>query len=280
MSNNWYRNQQRFDKQARASSEHVLGPEREAFAEAMAVVATCLDTVRASRAADLPTKRKIALTTHAFNLLWSAWDAALAGRYDAAANHWRSINETSDLLLALFVDPSFADRMRGRKEDVRSARRVIRDGSKKLGANDAKQWLTQRQRTIKSLNPFSHVSFEATGMALGIGIQDGKKIGVLRPGGVPAKPTLKLSAGHLAYDAVDLSAVTSHAFGGIVGINERWRTRVRVFGEEAIAAVRRELDGLDIPPGEIQKIILLRSDEEPPDPALVGTVIAPEVNDG
>lgn len=270
--NEWYDRQKRFDAESRRTAESVLGPEANVFADSMAMITHCLDRVAiAGPPNDLPTKRKIALTVHAFNLLWSAWDATLAGRYDAAASHWRSIEETGDFLMALYADPSCAERMGDQDWDVHRARRVVTNAMEKDEKGKGREWLAKIRESSRGTQPFSHISLEAQGMTLGIVTQDGKKIGVLRPGGAPAYPTLRLAAVYLAFDAVMLLGVVAVAFSDVRGLEDLWEGRVRGLTQSWSAVVRRELQAMSVPTGEMDSIVLLRSDEAPPDPVVMAS---------
>ena len=278
MVNDWYQHQKNWDAKSRRASELLLGAEGEVFARAMAATALCLDAVASTVPQDLATKRKISLANHAFNLLWSAWDAVLTGRYDAAASQWRSIDEASDFLMALYADPSFAEQMGGPRMDLRAARRLVRKNLDKLEKGQGKAWLAQRLQTSKSVQPFSHVSLEATGVALAIGTQDGQKIGILRPGGVTSKWTLRLIASNLALAAVGQMMVVAVTFADVSGMESIWEDHVRGVSEKWAEAVSKELRAMNIPQGEIEKIVLVRSDEEPPDPVGEATEAVLEVD--
>lgn len=261
----WYEHQKRYDTEARIASEAVLGRELHVFVTAMEVTARSLDLARESGPeADIALKRKIGLATNAFNLLWSAWDAALAGRYSAAANHWRSIDETCDLLRAIELEPAFADRMGGNKAYVRSARRIIRDGmARNIGGG--REWLQSRQSTAKILQPFSHVSVEATGMALGLAEHEGRKVGVLRPGGVPARKSLKLHASCLASDAVRLALAVTSSLTEVTTVQTVYEEEVPNLVSWANTTLAEELASEPRgPSSETEVIILLASTDEPP----------------
>ena len=271
-SNDWYEHQKHSDAQSRKAAESILGPEANVFADSMAMIAHCLDIVAISGPPnDLPTKRKIGFAIHAFNLLWSAWDATLAGRYDAAASHWRSIEETPDFLMALYADPSCAERMGNQGWGVGKARQIVKKGMDKEEQGKGREWLASKLESSRGIQPFSHISLEAQGMALGIGTQAGKKIGVLRPGGVLAYPTLRLAAGHLAFDAVILLGAVAVAFSDVRGLEDLWEGRVRRLSQSWSDVISRELQSMNVPSGAMDSIVLLRSDEAPPDPAAVAS---------
>src|SRR5438128_2141028 len=106
----WYEEQKERDAKARNLSESMLGPETVVFSQAMEQIARCLDIVFASdQINDLVIKRQIGHAQLAFNLLLAAWDQMLAGRYNAASQLERTIDELSDFLQALFIKPDLVD---------------------------------------------------------------------------------------------------------------------------------------------------------------------------
>ena len=267
--NDWYRHQRAFDAMARDSSEVVLGAEADIYAEAMGLTAQFIDaTANRDDFNSLTVKRMLGAATHSFNLLCSAWDSTLTGRYGAAASHQRSINETPDLLKGLYIEPAFAEQMTGTESDVKRARRIVRDAYTRAGSPEAKTFISERQRHIKTLHPFSHLTFEAMGVALGIGVIGGQKVGVLRAGGAPAHKSLFGLARILALDAVELTGVVAVVLGEenvTAGpVPELFRKAGRLIGDD--------LDQEEILTGEMERFLLVRSDEKPPHPDRVPEV--------
>lgn len=257
----WYNHQREFDVKARLASESVLGVERGTFGTAMGQFANILDrAIEQAPHYDLATKRNIPLAVHAFNLLWSAWDAALAGRYDAAASYRRSIAEVSDLLMAIYVEPDFAEQMKGDTRDIKRARRIFRNALEKHTAGTGANWMKKRLDAAKGVQPFSHVSFEAISAGFGIGTQDGSKIGALRPGGVPSGPTLRVMACELASNALELLAVVA------VALSNPQAEELRKQAIEMSTQLSSQLKSIsiDVPDGEMKALFLLRSIEHAP----------------
>ena len=271
--NDWYEHQKQFDTLARASSEGLIEKEQRVFADGMSSIANCFDSAIELQPIpnDLVTKRKLGLISHGFNLLWSAWDAVLAGRCDAAVNHWRSIEEIPDFLLSLVAEPSCAERWAEPEWNVAAARRVVRKGLESEMSGTGKEWLKRRQRAAKSVQALSHVSIQAQGMGLGIGTSDGVKIGVLKPGGAPSLPMLVNASRYLAISAADLAMSVSFSLSRVPGLAAMWDepTARRILSWAAAVPTATPPGSL---PGEVESIIVLRTDAEPPDPVAVAGV--------
>ena len=260
----WYQAQKERDQQARELSESVLGPLEEAFADVMDLIARCFDAaLSVGTINDLTTRRKVAVANHAFNLLWSAWDEALAGRYDAATDHWRSIDEAPDFLLALSVNPTLADDMGQTKIDIDTARRTIAKGMNRLKPGEGKRWLELRQQGAKGLQPLAHVTVEATSMALAVTMKEGKKTAILRPGGgFVAKLTLRPIAIYLVSGAISLLHGMAFAFQHIEEVDNLWETTGRDVAEKTTTTVKKQMEVFSVPSGDPFAILVLRSDEE------------------
>jgi hypothetical protein len=228
------------------------------------LLARCFDAVLSvGQINDLATRRKLAVANHAFNLLWSAWDEALAGRYDAATDHWRSIDETPDFLEALSVNPALADEMGKVKVDVETVRRTITKELNRLMPGEGKRWLNAKQQGDKGLQPLAHVTVEGTSMALAIVVKDGTKTGILRPGGgFVAWLTLRLIAIHLVSASISLLHQMAYAFQDIPEVGSLWESTGRHVVEQTAATLQKELDAFSAPKGDPSTIIILRSDEE------------------
>ena len=104
----WYKIQLDGDAAARKAANDLLGPELHAFTDAMASLTTCLDYAIAGGREEFDEKYKIAIAVHGFNHLFSAWDDALTGRFDAALGQSRKISESHDFLVALVGRPDLA----------------------------------------------------------------------------------------------------------------------------------------------------------------------------
>ena len=257
----WYERQRRRDAEGRALSESLLGPELGVFQEAMAIMTRCLGIVRASDwAGSLATRRKIQYANHAFNLLWSAWDSMLAGRYDAAAQLERSIDESSDFLMALYADPSFADDIPSTTKDVYKARRAIRDFLDGGGKGAGTEWFRRREQQAKSHQPFGHVSYETT-TSLPVTVEDGAKVAYVRPGGFVAEPTLRIDACGFAAAASAMMPIFVLAFSDIAEIEAMWR-ELPVICRRQHVVIAEQLKGLDYPAGEVDFLAFLPSDSE------------------
>lgn len=256
----WYEGQRRRDAESRKLSESLLGPEQAVFSKAMELMARCLDTVFASDQINDPViKRQIGYAQLAFNLLWAAWDQMLAGRYNAASQLERTIDELSDFLQALFINPDLADETPAGKLDVDKARRAIRDALDRRQPGTGKRWLAERRRVAKSFQPFSHVSPEAIAR-VPVAVEGGRKYAMVSLGGAVAEPTLRLFAVNLASTAMILMPAAVLAFVDIPGVESLWE-RLPGFCNNSGAELSRVLEQLQFPSGEVDHLILLPSDE-------------------
>ena len=251
----WYGEQMRVDANARSESEGLLGPEGAIFAEAMAQIAECLDyAIALGPIDDLRTKRRVALVTHTFNLIWASWNEALTGRYDVAVSHFRSIEEAPDFLMALDANPGLADAMGRAPIEIETAWRALRKDLDKLEDGKGKQWFTWRQERAKGTQPLAHVSPEVTNQSLAIRIEDNKKIGTLRLGGVVSGLNLRPLAMTIAGSAVTFLAAVVVAFHTTPSVYHLWTSRGLEFVEQSLAVLGEQLETMNAPTGEVEFI--------------------------
>ncbi len=259
--NEWYKRQRGRDDEARALSESLLGPEAEAFQEAMAVMARCLGIVSTSDwAGSLPMRRKIQYASYAFNLLWSAWDSMLAGRYNSAAQLERSIDDSSDFLMALYANPSLADEIPATTKDVYKARRTIRNFLDRGGKGAGTEWLRRREREATSHQPYGHVSHETT-TRLPVTVEEGTKVAYVRPGGFVAEPTLRIHACGLGAAAGAMMPVLVLSFSDIAEVDAMWGELPEICRRHQ-KAISEQLEGFEYPAGEVDFLAFLSSDDE------------------
>jgi len=262
----WYERQREVDRLAEQHAEQLLGPEKAIFARSMGLIATCFDEATASGPVqELPAKRRLSIAIHGFNLIWSAWHEALCGRYDAASDHWRSMEETPDFLKALYTQPSLAAERFGSGKgriDVHTARKVIRNAMNELVTGSGDRWHSEKMDGARTIQTFAHISSEAVSSALGILQENGKKVALERPGGgVVAEDSLRLAAINLAAYAIDLLLAVAVAFQDILPVDQLWEEEVKPLARDGGEMLRKELAGLSVNPGEVELIAFLRSDE-------------------
>lgn len=256
----WYEAQFERDALARAESERHLGPEASAFADAMQLTEDALAVVVSDAAvADLATKRKVSFATHGFNLLWAAWDQALAGRYDASRAYSRSISEVPDFLEALDANPHLASQMGSGKVDVEAAWRTLRARLKGDARTHALELLSQKERAHKSLQRLSHVSVEVINHALCPKSAGQAKIGVLRPGGMVSEHLLRPIAIDLACSAMELMGSTVKSFLVKDEILHLWQSRGLPTMERHASALADEVNLLQPLTGEFDRFVFIRS---------------------
>ena len=261
-SERWYVRQRERDLEARGRSESLLGPERAIFAEMMGLTANCLDAVFAGgRFDDLPSRRMIEFGNHAFNLLWSAWDEALAGRYDASRGHVRSIGESCEFLMALIADPQIADRLGDSTKDVYLARRVVKDALERGEPGAGRAHFDVMKKAHDDVQALSHVCNRAISEALPLLNVGGQTIGVVRPGGATSQIALRLVAIPLAGSAAQLFGILSGGLAEAADIEEDlWRRAVRR-AETLADELSSELGTMGTM-APMQTLYFARSDEE------------------
>jgi len=184
----------------------------------------------------------------------------LAGRYDAAAQLERPINESADFLMALYANPNLADEIPATTKDVYKARRTIRDFLDRGGKGAGTEWLRRREREAKSDQPFGHVSHQTT-TRLPVTVEEGTKVAFVRPGGFVAEPTLRIDACGLAAAAGAMMPTFVVAFSDIA--------EVAAMLDELPGICRRQhdvvagqLEAFDYPAGEVGLLAFLPSDDE------------------
>ena len=226
----WYMMQKQRDIEAAVVSETALGAEISVFVHSMALLSQMIDAAFGGGLAhDLPTKMKIGVANHAFNLIWSAWGNVLAGRYDAATDHWRSIDESPDFLGALSLKPVLAkDFLEGRVR-LKAARKVIKDERNRLKQGAGDQWV-KNQEWRHIFNRFAHVDSPGVTALLPISIEGGDPSVLVRPGGgVIHQWNLRASALCLADVALSLLFWVAYAFQEVEEVSQIWETTAREF---------------------------------------------------
>jgi len=226
----WYMIQKQRDIEATVISETALGAEKGVFVGSMALLARMLDAAFAEGLVhDLPTKVKIGVANHAFNLMWSAWINALAGRYDAAADHWRSIDESPDFLAALHLKPALAQDFLEGQVRLKMARKTIKDELNRLNEGAGEQWLGQ-QKWRHIYNRFAHIDSPGVTGLLPISTEGVEPSVLVRPGGgVIHRWNLRAAALGLAESALNLLFWVAFAFQHVDEANQIWEGEAREF---------------------------------------------------
>jgi hypothetical protein len=263
----WYRRQKARDQTSRDRSDSLLGHEKTIFLEAMDLMVKHFDAVLTAPGAhalldDLAFKRKISLIHYGFNLLWSAWDETMAGRYQTAADHWRSIDECPDFLFALEINPPLADQMTDATTiKVETARKTIH---KALNSGTESGHLMQQQKQHKDLQALSHVSVQSLGQHLPVREIGVERRSLVQLGGAVAPLTLRLHAIHLALSALTLQSAALFAFEKTVQIeHELWQITIDRIANRG-AVLQNELEGLrEATFPSAAGVYMARSDEDP-----------------
>ena len=241
----WYEMQRQRDEEALALSESIWGPEKEVFSNSMGIVSQFLDSIlEPGSVSDLVVKSKLAIATHAFNLLWSSWSEASVGRYGAATDHWRSIEESPHFLKALQINPALAPKLLLNRMDKKTAVKTIRkalDAEKPGAGRDFLQSLDYH----KELQTFSHVTHVSTQGTLPIYVdEEGAHVLVKPGGGVISEESLRRIGIYLVEAAMNLVSSTAFAFQEVEDVSRLWESEGRSLIEEGratLAAVANEL---------------------------------------
>ncbi len=267
----WYGRQRDGDRHARERSDSIMGPEKDIFLDAMHLLVSHFDAALTSDkfdilVDDLAFKRKVSLVHYGFNLLWSAWDEALAGRYQAAADHWRSIDECPDFITALEINPRLADEMTDAREiKIRTVRKTIQRALNESEPGSGTDLLRQQQKLQKDLQPLSHVSVQSLGQYLPVNDVGPERRSIVRLGGVVSQLTLRLVAIHLASAASALLTATLFGFQTVVEIeDELWKATTNRLAAHGVV-LRNELTALrEVTSRSADRLYLARSDEDMP----------------
>jgi hypothetical protein len=159
----WYETQQRMDSERRAVSLSVVQEAQSIYSTVMGWLHERLrEAVGEEPITDAALQAKLITANHAFNLICSAWEDVLSGRYEAATDHWRSVIEAPKFLLALRLNPQLASEMFKGRVSIHKAIQTIEQGlAQELRLPDKKltaKWVANFRRETKNVQGFSHVN--------------------------------------------------------------------------------------------------------------------------
>lgn len=220
----WYEYQWSSDASARLKARELLGPELAAFADAMSAMVTCLEYAVEARYEDLAEKYKVGIAVYCFNLLCSAWDDAMTGRFGPARNQVRMITESHDFLVALVGRPGLAHELENGQVKVEAALRATRDALNEEKSGAGSTWFAERTSEKNPLHDFAHLTRFAIKSGWGTTRDDDKLNGFVRPGGVITKDTLRSTTIMLAVAANSFSKALVYAFPANEKIQAFWKS--------------------------------------------------------
>jgi hypothetical protein len=146
--------------------------EAEVFSSSMAFLKSCLDQSEELVAPVSSPSLRVALAIlgQSYQYMLSLWLDLSEGRLASAAAHWRSLAEAPDFMLAASLNEDFArewadPNRRGTVKPER-ARRIIRRELNRRQGGEGDRWDQKRQQDLTALQPYSHVSSEAAGLAI------------------------------------------------------------------------------------------------------------------
>ncbi len=246
----WYIVQKQRDVEAIAKSESIMGREKHLFVDAMALLSRMVNAIFSEGLVqDLVVKVKTAVANHAFDLLWSAWTDALAGRYGAAMHHIRSIDESPDFLAALQVDPSFASKMAKGKGGVKEARAIMKRELEKFMPGLANRLEGARNwRWVH--HKFAHVTFPAIAGTLPKVGEGEQATLIVRPGGGAVhEATLRGVAICLAESALDVLRAIAFSLQDVKSVSDLWEREARAFDQDSRLALNKcaQEIGIEVP---------------------------------
>jgi len=226
----WYSDALEGDRIVREQSDGQLGDERYVFASAMNGTKWMLQLVMRDQLNDLPEKAKVLFSTHAYNLLWSAWDSTLCARYDVAMHTLRTVDECLDFIRALATEPNLATPLAKGKLDVNAARETIKNELERLKPGAGTDWgKASKGRWMQ--HKFAHATLRILGAIIPV-TAEGAAI-VVPGGGVIDQRRLRSVATALAESALDLVKVAGFGFKEEQEILDWWMNTGRQYDDEA-----------------------------------------------
>ena len=218
-SRQWYDRQNQRDRESCEKSEALLGPEQPIFHEEMSLLLGLSDAVIGAddineRLESVNFRHKVAVVHYGYNLLWSAWKEALAGRYQTATDHLRSIEECPDFLMALWLNPALSEGWTDKSSlDIDTViRRTIKRGLDTAKTSAGTDLAKRMRKIAKDVQPLSHVSVQSLSKFLPLVESHGQRVLLVRLGGAVSETTLRLVCNQLAGSATYLLGVALVAF--------------------------------------------------------------------
>ena len=251
-SREWYEYQRNSDDLARDSAESMLGAEFEAYTDAMSLIVECIDyALGANSANDLAERYKVGIAVHGFNLLWSAWDDALTGRFGVALGQGRIIYESTAFLTGLRSNPNLANEIESGQVKVKAALRAIRKAKNDESPGTGSQWFAEHTSGDSPLHDFAHFSRFAMKSGWGTVTRDGKVYGYARPGGVLTPHTLRRTACVLAGAANEFLHALVYALQDNENVQALWQSSGKAICERNLEEAREQMLRLRSPRGPL-----------------------------
>jgi hypothetical protein len=251
----WYKMAQERDRLAIQHSESILGAEMAVFVQGMGLSRTLLDFVLhgEGQVHDEALKAKMGVADRMFLLLWASWHDTLTGRYTAAAEHWRSLLEAPNFLLAFTWDPSLAERwIKGDDVKFEKVRKAIRNALKDEGSSDfAREWDQRHLRDDRAVQAFSHTSTKAIYSMLATATDERGNLGYQLRSELSVDRTRELCI-FLAKDAWELARACGAAFSDNTKVAELWGGPGKILLEENIGRLTDALSELEAPSAAVK----------------------------
>lgn len=234
----WYEERLSIDADARQVAEQLLGPEKAVFTEAMSLLEGILSTALGDGVYEPEAKLKMGVVNLGYGLLWSAWTEAAAGRYSAATNHWRSIEEAPQYLKALSISADARDQFARGQLKMKAVKTIIRNALEKEAAGAGENWLAgiSYQKQIQGLSHVTRTSTETMLPAISDG--NGRRAIVRFGGGFHSELVLRRIAAVLADMALSLLAATVFAFKNIEAVALVWEKEAKPLIERSRQTLR------------------------------------------
>jgi len=219
----WRERQSAISKACSDLFDHYVSGECAIFQDCMSMTSDAFEELLMPGVMSTPSQRVAhRIACHAYQLLLSAWDDLRMGRLAASCDHWRSIVEAPDYILAAAFNPDFAHAWAdlGRKTTVKveNARRIVRDEMERRKAGEGARWARRRGDADRKLQRFSHVTVEVALLTFLPGPEGAFAV----PEGA-YRPEVKRTARYMAVLAGEVMATVSVAF--YHSLSADWKAR-------------------------------------------------------
>lgn len=167
----WWKSKENIADACAQLFDLYLGREGEAFGRCMSFLNRCLDSDQLLTSIRSPELRvALAILGQSYQYLLSVWQDLSEGRLASATDHWRSLAEAPDYILATSLNEDFAREWADPKRQTtlkpERARRIVRKELNKRQAGKGDEWDQRRRQDLDDLQAYSHVSSEAAALTV------------------------------------------------------------------------------------------------------------------
>ena len=166
----WWKSKEEVASACRTMFDFELGSEGQTFGDCMALLLGCFDEDVLRKVTAPGQKVALAVLGSSYQALISVWQDLSEGRLASTTDHWRSVAEAPDYILAMSLNEdlarAWADPNRQETLKPERARRIVRQELNTREAGKGDEWEQKRQQDLKALQPYSHVSSDTAGLAI------------------------------------------------------------------------------------------------------------------